>query len=307
MCAPRLPTRAFSPLLAIACLVSAPAAQAQQVIMLGEYGLMGAELGPPGVYVGAFGYNLSTDRLKTPGGSTISGPRLDQWVFGPLVEVVTPFKLLGATYAAAVAPPWANIRSEAPRLGVDRSTGTSFSQLYVVPVILGWQLSRADVAFHYAFYAPTGKYTAGATDNTGLGMWVNEVSVRGTYFLDATESWHASLSAFYDFNGEKEGTDWTQGNPLTLMGGVGRNYGKGTWRGWAGLVGYAQWQVTSTKGADVPAPVANNKSRVYALGPEFTTLQGAFTLRYEFQFGGEWVAEGNTFYGQFVMPVKLFK
>ena len=282
-------------------------AQAQQLIMLGQYGLLGGTTPPPGVYVGGFGYNLNTDELKTPDGSALHGPEFNQWVFGLVAEVVTPWKVIGADYGAAVAVPWANIRMDFPRLGFDHSTGVGLSQLWVVPVMLGWHLPRADLTVHYAFYPPTGNYSPGASNNTALGMWTNEFSARGTYYFDQDRRWHASLSAFYDINGKKQDTDYTQGNPLTLMGGAGGNYGDGWYFGWAGIVGYAQWQLTSTTGSDVPLPVANNKTQIYAVGPEITTLEGALTLRYEWQFGGRFSTQGGTFYGQFVMPVKLFK
>jgi hypothetical protein len=282
-------------------------AQAQQLIIKGEFGLMAGAMAPPGIYIGGLGANLATDEFMTPDGTAVNGPEFNQWVFGPVVMVVTKAKILGANYGAMAAVPFSNTAMDFPQLGADTSSGTALSQTYVVPLMLGWHFKRADVAFHYAFYAPTGRYSPGAVDNTSLGMWSNEFSLRGTYFFDKDKDIHASLAAFYDINGKKDSIDYTQGNPLTLMGGVGANYGKGKYFGWAGVVGYAQWQVTATTGSDVPLVVANNKSQIYGVGPEITTLQGALTLRYIRQFGGRYSTQGDTFYAQFVMPVKLFK
>jgi hypothetical protein len=201
--------------------------------------------------------------------------------------------------------PWASVTTDFPRLDVSNTSGVGLSQLWVAPLMIGWHFpGGADVTFEYSFYAPTGRYTAGASDNTGLGMWCNELGLLSTLFFDKEKTWHAAVSLFYDINSKKQGQDWTTGNPLTLMYGIGRNYGSGNlFKGWAGVAGYAQWQVTSTRGADVPDFVANGKTEIYALGPEFTTLQGALTIRYFWQFGGTFSTQGRGLYLQFVLPL----
>jgi hypothetical protein len=245
------------------------------------------------------------DELVLPDGSEVSGPTLTQYVFAPLVQYVSKFEILGANYSATVAVPFANIAVDFPRLDVDDSTGVALSQLWVVPFSLGWHFEQADLTLHYAFYPPTGRYTAGSPDNTGLGMWCNEFSLRGTAFIDKAKRWHVSTSLFYDINGQKKDLDWTTGNPLTLMYGAGGSYGSGKslFQGWAGVAGYAQWQVTGTTGSDAPAIVRANRTTVYGLGPEFTTLQGALTVRYFWQFGGKFTTAGQGLYVQFAMPL----
>src|SRR5262249_41089686 len=106
-------------------------------------------------------------------------------------------------------------------------------------------------------------------------------------------------------NSKKKGIDWTTGNPLTFMGGIGRNYGEkaSLLSGWVGVAGYGQWQVTSTTGASVPQVVQLNKTTIYGVGPERTTLQGALTIRYFWQYGGKFSTQGQGLYVQFVMPL----
>ncbi len=273
--------------------LAAGSAGGQQLILKGEFGMMGGTMAPPGLYVGAFGSLNWADELKTAQGDTISGPDVNQTVFGPLLMFVSSDKILGANYGFVLGVPIANARIEFPRLDVVSETGYALSQLWVVPVSLGWHFSQADVTLHYAFYPPTGRYTPGASDNTGLGMWCNELSLRGTYFFDRNKDWHASLSAFYDMNGKKEGLDWKTGNPVTLMYGAGRNFGSGMLKSWAGVAGYAQWQVTDTTGADAPVVARLNKTTIYGVGPELTTLQGALTIRYFWQFGGKFSTQGQ--------------
>ncbi|MBK9063633.1 MAG: transporter [Acidobacteria bacterium] len=282
-------------------------AGAQQLILKGEYGLMAGTQPPPGLYAGILGGYNRADELKGPRGETVpTQGSLNQYYIGPIVSWVSNIKILGGNYSATVSVPWANVMTDAPRLDVNSSTGIALSETWLVPLAIGWHLEGADVTFQYALYIPTGRYTAGATDNTSLGMWCNELSVLSTVFLNGARSWHASASLFYDINGRKQDQDWTTGNPLTLMYGVGGNYGSGQiFKGWAGIAGYSQWQVTSTSGADVPLPVRDGRTDIHAIGPEFTTLQGALTIRYFWQFGGTFSTQGRGLYVQLVLPVRV--
>ncbi len=305
----------------LALVVGASAARAQQHIIKGEFGNKAGVMPPPGLYAGMFGYGSFADELVTGDKTVIEGPELNQYAFGPLVQYVSNFCLFGARYGALVAVPFANTAINFPRLDVDDSTGVALSQLWVVPVMLGWHVTDplplapggADFIFHYAFYAPTGRYevvpsTSGpspAPSNTALGMWTNELSFRVTGYFDKARKWHGSASLFYDFNSKKEDLDWTTGNPFTYMWGLGRDYGEAghMFSGWVGLAGYAQWQVTSTKGADAPLVARENKAQINGVGPEFTTLQGALTVRYFWQFGGKFTTRGQGAYVQFAMPL----
>lgn len=291
--------------LGVGLALAAAAASAQQLVLKGQFGMMGGTMAPPGLYVGAFSGINWADELRTGEGDTIGGPDLNQTIFGPLLVFVSDDKILGANYGFIVGVPIANTRIEIPRLDVAGGTGYALSQLWIVPFSLGWHFPQADVTFHYAFYPPTGRYTPGAPNNTGLGMWCNELSLRGTFFFDKNKDWHAALAANYDINGKKEGLDWKTGDPVTLMYGAGRNFGSGMLKSWAGVAGYAQWQVTDTTGADAPIVARLNKSTIYGVGPELTTLEGALTIRYFWQFGGKFSVQGQGVYLQFAMPLKF--
>jgi hypothetical protein len=284
-------------------------AAAQQLIIKGEFGMKAGAQPPPGFYAGMFGAINWNDELKGPKGNGVpsEGGSLNQYLFGPLLMWVTDAKILGANYGAMAAIPFANTTVDFPRFYTESSSGFDISQLWIVPVQLGWHFDQADLIFQYAFYPPTGRYSPGASNNTGLGMWCNELALLSTVYIDKAKTWHVSASAFYDINGKKKDIDWTQGDPFTLMWGLGADYGSGKslFKGWAGVAGYAQWQVTSTSGRDVPRVVQDNKSQIYGIGPEFTTLQGALTVRYFWQFGGVYSLQGKTLYVQFAMPIKL--
>jgi len=300
--------------LALVLLALGSVAGAQQLIIKGMYGMMSGTQAPPGLYVGMFGNINWQDEIKGPNGNAVKGPNLTQELFGPLLQYVSTFKILGGNYSAVVGIPFANFALDFPRLdNHGASTGLALSQLYVSPVQLGWHSDKpmpifsggTDVLAAYTFYAPTGRYTAGALNNTSFGMWCNELSVRATGFIDPEKNWSAAGALFYDINSKKQDVDWTQGNAINYMWGVGRNFGekKTLLSGWVGLAGYAQWQVSSTTGVDVPPILQNNKSTVYGVGPELTALEGALTVRYFWQYGAKTSTQGRGLYVQFAMPL----
>jgi hypothetical protein len=300
--------------LALGLAAAAAGAGAQQLIIKGMYGMMAGTQAPPGVYAGMFGAIDWTDQIRGPNGNSVQGPKLTQELFGPLVMWVSCFKILGGNYGAVVGVPFANFRLDFPRLdNAGASTGLALSQLYVSPLQIGWHSDKkmpifgggTDVLFAYTFYAPTGRYTPGALNNTSLGMWCNEISLRATGFVDKEKNWSAAGALFYDINSKKQDVDWKQGNAINYMWGVGRNFGekKSLFSGWLGVAGYAQWQVSSTTGTDVPPILQNNKTTIYGVGPELTALEGALTVRYFWQYGGKTTTQGQGLYVQFAMPL----
>jgi hypothetical protein len=108
---------------------------------------------------------------------TIMGPDGERIVFDPtragsqtihaavpLVIYVTPKKILGGTYGMMAVMPFASGSLEAPGLGLSEEASTGPSDLYVMPVQLGWRTKRADATAGVAFFAPTGRHAAGASD-----------------------------------------------------------------------------------------------------------------------------------------------
>jgi len=59
----------------------------------------------------------------------------------------------------------------------------------------------------------------------------------------------------------------------------------------------------STTGLDAPLIVRENKSQINGVGPEFTTLQGALTIRYFWEFGGKFTTRGQGLWVMFAMPL----
>jgi hypothetical protein len=200
---------------------------------------------PPGLYIGNIFYFYSTDTVKNLAGDELpKSPKID--IFGDLIlgSYVTKKKILGGTYGFTVALPIFNAELALPSLDVGSQTW-GLGDMYIKPLELGWHFKQADVIAGYAFMTPTGRYTAGANDNTGLGMWGNEFSAGTTFYFDQGKKWHAAGLGFYEIHTSKQDLDSKTGDVFTLEGGVGRAFLQGYAN--VGLAYVGPWKVTDDK------------------------------------------------------------
>jgi len=172
--------------------------------------------------------------------------------------------------------------------------------------------NRADVLAGYGFFAPTGRYAAGANDNTGLGMWGHEVFAGSTVFFDEKKAWHAATTGAIEFHSGKEDTDARVGTLFTLEGGLGRSFLMGAAS--VGLSYYAQWKLTEDTLIGFPALILQGKNRVAGLGPEVTipiatknTVYGFLTARYQWEMGARTTTQGDALNVLVVLPLKPIK
>ena len=71
--------------------------------------------------------------------------------------------------------------------------GSGFADMYVQPVNMGWHFGkRVDFNAGYSFIAPTGRYTAGASDNVGSGYWGNDITSGTTLYITKNQD-HGKL------------------------------------------------------------------------------------------------------------------
>ena len=305
--------RLFAALIAV-CLWVQPRPALAQLYGFNIKGDQGAKAGtqpPPGAAFGAPLYWYSTDTIKNRDGQALAVPGdLTMFIGGPLLNVVTTRKVLGANYAFAVVLPFANTRLEIPRL--DHDPGAGVSDMYVQPINLGWHGPRADVLAGYGFFAPTGRYSEGAKDNTGLGMWGHELFAGTTVFFDQNKAWHGATVAALEFHSQKQDSDAQVGTLLTLEGGFGRDFLRGAAS--VGLAYYSQWKVTEDTLAPIADLILRGKNRVAGLGPELTlpiaarnTVYGFVTLRYQWELGARTTTEGDAWNVLLVIPFKPIK
>jgi len=276
--------------------------------ILGAMGLQSGTQTPANtlsVYVPGYFYTASS--LKDANGDkSIADPSLTMTITGVGVSWVSDFKILGANYGATALLAFASNTIQGNSASVSNSLALTDS--YLQPIQLGWHNKRADFVVSYQMYIPTGKFTAGASDNSGLGMFMNEFSAGTTLFFNDKKTFHFSALASYEINGKKKDTDIKTGDILSFEGGLGKtfymmNTQKTAPTGIlnAGLIYYLQYKVTSDK---IPVPVIGivegDNDSVGAIGAEVNY----FYIGCKTSAGFRWLAEvdainrfqGNTFF-----------
>ncbi len=275
----------------------------------------------PGLYVRNDAYHYEGDAGATVFNGKVQVSVDEQYMADILaLTYVTPWKILGGTYAVAVAPSIVQMNvgvgaTLAPvtlpgPLGLTvgpLSVSAIDSELALgdtafAPLVLGWNAGN----FHWNFalfgYAPTGEYSTRQLANTSLNHWAVMPRLAATYFNPKT-GWQVNGAAIYSVNFENPATDYETGNILNLDGAITKNFGALG----LGAVAYAMIQTTPDSGAG--ARLGSFESRVYAAGPIVTYTLGAGTptpLTLLAKWYHEFDAE-NTFEGNVVDVAASFK
>jgi hypothetical protein len=275
----------------------------------GDAGLKSGSQAPPGAYVAVPLWFYTADAVKGRRGEELLTGNLDSALFGIALNVVTPRKLLGANYGFVVALPWVNNRIQGAE-DFDSNPGAGISDLFIQPLTLGWHTPRADVTAAYGLYVPTGRFEAGADNNTGLGMWAQEILLGTTVYLNGTRTLHAATTATFDFQSEKEDSETKVGNILNLEGGIGADFLGGGLS--AGLAYYGTFKLSDDRfDARLPSLLIRGKNRVWGLGPEATLAIAAkkivyafVTVRYQWELGARTTTEGAAWNLLVTFPLK---
>ena len=158
---------------------------------------------------------------------------------------VTPWKILGGTYAVAVAPTLVqmNVGVAAQLPGVTLTGPLGLRQFRIpsftvtaidhelapgdsafAPLVLGWNAGN----FHWNFalfgMAPTGLYSRNNLANTSLNHWAIMPRLAATYFNPKT-GWQVNGAAIYSYSFENPATDYKTGEILNLEGAITKNFG----------------------------------------------------------------------------------
>jgi hypothetical protein len=267
----------------------------------GGSGLKSGSQPPPHTYVALpIVYVYHTDTIRNDAGEQVPiDANLSSVVYGGGVALVTGKKILGGNYGITVLfPIGANNRLQGTE--IDQNPGAGLSDSVIEPINIGWHFKRADALAAYTIYVPTGRYENGAKNNTGFGMWGNEVGFGTTVYLDAKKQYHASTLASVSFQTTKEDSDTKVGNMLMLEGGVGGDFLKGGLT--TGLAYAAGMKLTQDRIDGLPEILTPNKSRSFALGPEATlalaakgTVYGLVKVNYEWEVFAKDTTQGNVF------------
>lgn len=280
----------------------------------GTVGLKGGSQPPPHVYVIApLFYVYRADEVRNREGERFQADAtLTSAAYGGGISVVTTKKILGGFYGFQVLfPVAANNRIQGTE--IDANPGAGLTDSVFQPISLGWHFKRADAIAGYAIFAPTGRYTGGARDNTGFGMWGHELSVGATVYLNEARQYHAATVASFDFQSKKEDSETKVGNAMNLEGGVGADFLEGGLT--AGLNYYASFKLTEDRIEGIPGILVRGKNRVFALGPEVQlalakngVLYGFLKVNYQWELYARSATQGSalTILATFlVKPLKL--
>lgn len=233
---------------------------------------------PPGTWIlenGTLSYQ--TREFVDGSGNTSKTGTVDVLVNRTLIGRVTDFKILGGDFFPAIVVPFANAPTR-PEAGSKRSF--QLGDVVLQPVGLGWHAGEWHSSVSWNVFTPTGRFTAGQTNNVGKGLTSHMFTGGVTWLQDASLPWAATATLRYEVFGKQDTTGIKPGQVLTLEGGFAKEIAPGFD---IGLLGYVSGQVSRERGS---APGTDTtKYRTAAIGPELTwrpkALPGAiFSFRY---------------------------
>ena len=296
---------------AMVLLPSPSAAQLNGGNIKGDAGLKSGSQPPPGTYVAIPLWFYTADSVKDRDGDELLTGSLDSALFGAGLSVVTPKTVLGGRYGFMAILPGVNNRVQGAA-DFDSNPGAGLSDMYVQPISLGWTKPRADFTAAYGLFIPTGRYEDGASNNTGLGQWAQEILVGTTVYLNERRTLHAATTATFDFQSKKEDSETKVGHIMNLEGGVGADFLGGGLT--AGLAYYGTFKLTDDQFDQRHLELLiRGKNRVWGLGPEFTlalasrakkTVYGFVTVRYHWELGARTTTEGAAWNILATFPLK---
>ncbi len=256
----------------------------------------------PGIYGVVYNYYYSTDRRNDRHGDEIDtinvnpgpGPGVpvdldvdvDLYALSPALIWVSGWEVLGARYAATVAPVFANASVQAQlsigsRLGGEADTASfAVGDMFVQPLWLGWSSDHFDVSTGYGFYAAIGKYDTdlrtvpvlGTTvrvedaDNIGYGFWTHQLQGAVAWYPFDTKGTAVTSALTYEIHRDKEDFDLQPGEHLTLNWGISQYVplsGNQHLLLEIGPAGWSGWQTSADSGSDASN---DNRDRVHAAG-----------------------------------------
>jgi hypothetical protein len=282
----------------------------------GQFGLNAGVLPDAGFTYSNLSLNYRAKALRDANGDAVPVTgTYEFWVIENLFFYVPTPKVAGAKLVLMAMVPAANGSLTLPRFDVSGTTGYAMSDTWVQPATLGWHFERADVNAAYAFVVPSGRYTAGATDNVGSGYWGNHVNSGATVYLTKNKGTTANVFGNWEIHGRRKDTDITPGQAFTMEWGLGQAIPLDSNEHKLlqfGVIGYDQWRVSDDGGTfagGLPASLTPRYS-VHAIGFQANYVMPAIGLSFYGKFEPEYQAiarpKGRTivFGGAYRLPVQ---
>jgi hypothetical protein len=277
----------------------------------GQFGLNAGVIPDPGVTYANLALNYSSSQLNGPNGKAISSitGTYSFWVDENIIYYVPKHKFLGGYFMPYIVLNYATGELVANITGTNLTGGgggSGFADTFVEPLNMGWHLKRADVNVGYAFTAPTGRFTPGASNNVGSGYWGNNLTSGTTFYITKNKGTSANLATDWEIHGQKSGTNIMPGQAFTMEWGFGqvlplkKDFSRLLQ---LGLIGYDQWQLSHSGGTlnvgGVPVPESSIPFySVHAVGVQSGFILPAKDLAFFFKYYDEYRAlarpEGRT-------------
>lgn len=254
-------------------------------------GIEGIKLGTvpnPGLYYKMYNVLYHSNKLMDGKGNEVNID-FDITVYANVHRFIyiTKKKILGADFGMNVIIP---LVSTDIAIGASRINDHQFalSDITVEPILLAWHKKRYDLVAALAAVVPVGKYNKDFPASAGKGMWTGMINVGGTYYLDQNKSWAISALSRYEIHSKKRDYAVTPGDIFQFEWAFSKTFLKEKIIWEVGLTGYAGWQISNDKGADVFYN-ANNHDRQFGIGPEISIIipksNIVFSLRAQQEFG----------------------
>jgi hypothetical protein len=209
----------------------------------------------------------SRDKSKGPDGQVLAtGNNSVVMDMNTLAWVSKREILGGARFSMSATIPFARNSLTSDSTTSSRGGG-GLADSYYQPFILGWNKNRIAIRAVYGFLAPTGKFTAGASNNVGSGYWTHAFSSGQTLYLTKDKATSFSAFQMYEIHTTQETTGIQPGDTFNLDFSLMRALPVGDKR-WlqVGLVGYNQRQTTARRGPGVTPEQVAERYRVNGLG-----------------------------------------
>jgi hypothetical protein len=231
----------------------------------------------PGFYMMNTTMFFNAPRFKDGSGNTASETEND-YILNALALVWRPdLKLFGGDYQAVLTPAFGNFSGRPVYVnGEPQDAPLGLTDIFVAPLFLGWHWGEFNLAAALSGFAPTGRYSYGSSDNTGLGFWTLMPFTLATYRTDRSIFEKLPLlitgGIFYEIHSKQEGWDFRPGDSFSFEWNLGLEITRQTD---LGISGFFYRQVTDPKGSDA-LPV--DKYRSNGLGLTFSQGIGPVRL-----------------------------
>ena len=282
-------------------------------------------LPPAGVYFANYTYWYGASTFKDRNGTTVDDFTVNVPGVGPRkVKLDTTLNLVSVFPALTWAPDWdfhgvrwgafvgqgfANTSLNAAVGDLDRGfdieTGWGAADLYVQPLWLQWSSAYLDAILSYGFYAPTGRFEAGALDNVGLGYWEHQVQAGGGIHFDEAKTLSLIMVGTWELNQGVQDLDVHPGNRFNFNWALSKIWLGGSLE--TAIVGYDQWQMGANTGRDVAPFRQGVLDQVHAAGLQLGVPKLGLSLHYLHEFGARARFQGSMLTFAFGVPLdKLF-